>query len=117
MEKEVLTKLQELEKLVLLSADNLANIEKLALIGAKEALNVEDLALLSGLSKSHIYKLIWAKKIPYYKSEGGKLVFFKKSEVENWLCFHRVATQTETEQQAINYCVTNKAGKYGRANK
>lgn len=106
--KEVAFTLQEIKELALKGAENTAKMEKLALMGAKNVLNVEDLALLTGLSKSHIYKLVWAKKIPYYKNEGGKLTFFKKSEIEEWLCANRVPTMAEVEQQAIAYCVTNK---------
>lgn len=90
--------------------NQLQEIKQLALLGAKNVLSVADLSLLCGLSKSHIYKLICSKKIPHYKSEGGKLVFFKKDEIENWLCFLKVPTATETEQAAISHCVTNKKG-------
>lgn len=88
----------------------LNELKQLALLGAKNVLSVAELSLLTGLSKSHIYKLICLKKIPHYKSEGGKLVFFKKDEVENWLCALKVPTVTETEQAAISHCLTNKAG-------
>lgn len=93
---EVLQKLQELQNLTLLAA--------------KTALNMNDVALLTGLSKSHIYKLVCSRKIPHYKSEGGKLTYFNKQEVENWLLAHRVSTTEEAEQAAINYCVTKKKG-------
>ena len=92
------------------NSKQLNELKQLALLGAKNVLSVAELSLLTGLSKSHIYKLICSKKIPHYKSEGGKLVFFKKDEVENWLCALKVPTATETEQQAISHCVTNKAG-------
>ena len=59
----------------------LAELKQLAVMQNKEVLNVDDLALLTGLSKSHIYKLVWAKRIPYYKNEGGKLTFFRKKEI------------------------------------
>ena len=93
---EVLAQIQELKSLTLL--------------GAKTALNMNDVALLTGLSKSHIYKLVCSRKIPHYKSEGGKLTYFNKNEVEKWLLAHRVPTDEETEQAAINYCVTNRKG-------
>ena len=69
---------------------------------------MDDVVVLTGLSKSHIYKLICYKKIPYYKSKGGKFNYFNKSEVEAWCLNHRVATVEETEQAAIAYCVTGK---------
>jgi len=87
--KEVLRQLQELKQL--------------AIMQNKNVLTVSDLALLSGLSKSHIYKLVCAKRIPYYKNEGGKLTFFKKAEIEEWLCAYRVATRLENEQKALAY--------------
>lgn len=83
-------------------------LKKLTLLGAKNALTMDDVAALTGLSKSHIYKMVCAKKIPYYKSGGGKINYFKKQDVENWCFAHRVATNEEAEQQAIKHCVTNK---------
>jgi excisionase family DNA binding protein len=81
-----------------------------ALIGAKEALTTEEAALYAGISKSHLYKLVCYKKIPYYKSAGGKLTFFRKSELENWLLHTRVKTNEEVQADAINYVVTGKKG-------
>lgn len=88
--------------------DQLQELKQLALLGAKNVLTVEDLSLLTGLSKSHIYKLVCSKRIPYYKNSGGKLTFFRKAEIEDWLCAFRVPTADETEQQAIKHCVTTK---------
>lgn len=83
-----------------------AELQKLTIALNKNVLTVGELALLSGLTKGYIYNLVHFKKIPHYKSEGGKLTYFKKDEVENWLCAKRVPTQAETEQKAVAYCVT-----------
>lgn len=88
--------------------NQLQELKQLAVLGAKNVLNMDDVCLLSGLSKSHLYKLVWSKRIPYYKSEGGKMTYFNKQEIENWLMAYRVPTAAETEQAAINHCVTNK---------
>lgn len=85
----------------------LQELKQLAVLGAKNVLNMDDVCLLSGLSKSHLYKLVWSKRIPYYKSEGGKMTYFNKQEIENWLMAYRVPTAAETEQAAINHCVIN----------
>lgn len=87
-------------------------LKQLAVLGAKTALTMNDVCLLTGLSKSHLYKLVWSKKIPYYKAaEGGKMTYFNKQEIENWLLAYRVPTEAEQEQKAIAYCVTsNKKG-------
>jgi excisionase family DNA binding protein len=83
-----------------------AELQKLTIALNKNVLTVGELALLSGLTKGYIYNLVHYKKIPHYKSEGGKLVYFKKSEVEKWLCAKYVPTQAETEAKAVAYCVT-----------
>ena len=88
--------------------NELQQIKQLTLLGAKKVLTMSDCALLTGLSKSHIYKLVCAKKIPYYKSDGGKLTYFDKSEVEAWQLQHRVKTLSELETEAVNYIVTGK---------
>lgn len=82
-------------------------LQKQILLSSKNVLNVKELATLSGLSVGYIYNLVSAKKIPHYKTDGGKLTYFKKSEVENWLCATRVPTYNEVEQKAIAYCVGN----------
>jgi len=100
METNILSELQE--------------IKQLTLLGAKKALTMSDASILTGLSKSHIYKLVCAKKMPYYKSDGGKLTYFDKSELEAWLLQHRVKTVDEIEQEAATYIATGKQAKSGK---
>jgi excisionase family DNA binding protein len=102
MEKTILNELQE--------------IKQLTLLGVKKTLTMSDASMLTGLSKSHIYKLVCAKKIPYYKSQGGKLTYFDKSEVEAWQLQHRVKPSYEIEQEAASYIATGKHSKKGGKN-
>lgn len=67
-------------------------------------LTLEDVALLTGLSKSHLYKLTCTHQIPYYKP-NGKQIYFDRGEVEAWMKQNRVATQQESDQQAAAYVV------------
>ena len=94
MEDIILSELQELKKLTVLAA--------------KKALTMSDAALLTGLSKSHLYKECCAKKIPHWKSDGGKLTYFDKDELNGWMLQHRVKTNAELETEAANYIVTGK---------
>jgi excisionase family DNA binding protein len=94
----------------------LQEIKHLTLLVAKKALTMSDCALLTGLSKSHLYKLVCYKKIPYYKSEGGKLTYFDKDEVNKWMLQHRVKTADELETEATNYIVTGKHSRKGVQN-
>ena len=86
-------------------------IKNLTLLGAKTALTMTDAATLTGLSKSHIYKLVCYRKIPHYKSQGGKLTYFDKSELNSWMLNRRVKTNDELEAEAVNYCVIGKKGR------
>lgn len=76
-----------------------------SLLAAKNVLTLEDVALLTGLSKSHLYRLTCTHQIPYYKP-NGKQIYFDRGEVEAWMKQNRVATQQETEQAAIACMVT-----------
>ena len=85
----------------------LNRIEKLTLLSAKNVLCLNDVVLLTGLSKSHIYKMTPSRKIPFYKP-NGKQIYFDRSEIENWMKQNRVATTDEIETEAVNYIVTGK---------
>lgn len=93
----------------------LDRLETLTLLGAKSVLTLEEVCLLTGLSKSTIYKMTASRTIPHYRADGGKHVYFKKDEVEDWLTRNRVSSQTEDEQKAVNeyFCQKAKAGKGG----
>lgn len=94
--------------------ERLERIERLTLLSAKEALNMDDAAAYTGLSKDHIYRLVSQKRIPYYKSDGGKLTYFAKSELCAWLLKHRVSTVEEAQENAAAY-VTRKPARKGGA--
>lgn len=79
----------------------LSNIENL-LIGTKEVLNFDETATYTGLSKSYLYKLTSKGAIPHYKPQG-KLCYFNKKEIENWLLQNRTAGAGEVETKAVNY--------------
>jgi excisionase family DNA binding protein len=100
MDKDILNELQE--------------IKQLTVLGAKQVLTMNDAALFTGLSKSHLYKLVFSKQIPYYKSQGGKLTYFEKGELTNWMLKNRVKTRDEVETEAANYIVAGKMKKGGR---
>lgn len=93
-----------MEKMIL---SKLEAIERNSLLAAKNVLTLDDVALLTGMSKSHLYKLTCSKQIPFYRP-NGKLVFFDRQELECWLKQNRVNTTAEAEQQAICYVMRNK---------
>lgn len=80
----------------------LDRIERNSLLAAKNVLTVEDAAILLGLSPSTIYRWTMSKIIPHYKP-NGKLVFFNKNELEEWMMRNRVASEDEIMDEAANY--------------
>ena len=86
----------------------LKKVETNRMLEAKKVINIDDVAALTGLSKSHLYKMTCRKEIPYYKP-NGKLVYFDRAEVEAWMKQNRVNTAQEASQQAAKY-VMEKGG-------
>lgn len=64
----------------------------------KDFMTLEELADYLSISKSAIYKLTSKKEIPFY-IPGGKKIYFKKIEIDEWIERSRVATDEETTQQ------------------
>lgn len=86
--------------------ERLERIEKLTLLGAKEALTLDECSIVTGYSKNHLYRLTSQRLIPFYKPMGGTL-YFKKSEIEDWLLRNRQTPQSEIDSKAATYCITH----------
>lgn len=76
---------------------------------AKEMITLDETARYMGVSRSFLYKLTMGRKIPHYKP-NGKLIYFNRKEVEEWLQQNRVATNSELEARAQAYCAKKKGG-------
>ncbi len=90
----------------------LDRIERYSMLAAKNVLILDDVVILTGLSKSHLYKLTCTHQIPHYKP-NGKLIYFDRAEIESWMKQNRVATESEIEQKAVNYISTGTMQKGG----
>ena len=60
----------------------------------KTTLTLAEAAVYSGLSKSYLYKKTSGQQIPHYKLDG-KLIFFKKDELDQYLLANRIPSQAE----------------------
>lgn len=67
----------------------------------KTTLTLTEAAVYTGLSKSYLYKKTSARQIPFYKLEG-KLIFFKKDELDNWILKNRIPTQEEVSEKQLD---------------
>lgn len=77
----------------------------------KEVLTSDEAARYLGVSKSYLYKLTMQQKIPHYKPLG-KMCYFNRGELEQWLQTNRVSTADEISQRAQQYCM-KKGGSNG----
>lgn len=70
----------------------------------KEVLTSDEAARYIGISKSYLYKLTMRQQIPHFKPMG-KMCFFNRLEIEEWLQNNRVSTADEINQKANAYCL------------
>ena len=84
-------------------------IEKLLKGQTVKPLTFDEAARYLDVSKSHLYKLTSANKIPHYKPQGKRL-YFAKSELNAWLLRMPVKTTGKIEQEADDYIVNGKRG-------
>lgn len=74
----------------------------------KDVLTSDEAARYMGISKSYLYKLTMRGEVPHYKPMG-KMCYFNRAELEDWLQRNRVSSDIEISQQAAAYCM--KGGK------
>ncbi|MNT62317.1 Helix-turn-helix domain protein [compost metagenome] len=68
-------------------------------------MNIEQAASFVGLSKATVYGLTHERKIPHFKV--GKRLYFKKSDIVNWITSTKVKTKQEVNQLADEYIFKN----------
>lgn len=86
--------------------EKLDRIGKLTLIGAKTVLDLDEAILFTGLSRGHLYRLTSSRQIPHFKK--NRKLYFKKSELEDWMLDNKVFTEDEIQSKASTYVATNR---------
>lgn len=81
--------------------EKLINIERL-LLGAKKVLTFDEACDYTGISRSYLYKLTAAGKIPHSKP-NGKLIYFDIDRLNQWLLRNDRKSTYETNDQAVEY--------------
>ena len=64
-------------------------------------MNSKEAASFLGIKMNTLYQMTCKKLIPYY-SPGGKRLFFKASELEDWIEKSRVSTDEEMMTKVQN---------------
>ena len=69
---------------------------------SKAVLNVPEAATYTGLTESYLYKLTSTQQIPHFKPRG-KMIYFNRVELDQWLQQNRVKSNSEIEQTALDH--------------
>ena len=86
--------------------EQLDRIEKL--VRAQKAVLTFDQACdYTGISRSYMYKLTARGEIPFSKPKG-KLIFFSREKLDNWLLNNSHSSKDEIKRGAIEYTFRNK---------
>jgi excisionase family DNA binding protein len=70
-----------------------------------KALNAREAAEWLNISLSYLRRLCSERKLPYYRSGGGKLVSFRISDLEAFRTARRITPQTELSAKAATKIV------------
>jgi excisionase family DNA binding protein len=88
--------------------EQLNRIEAAAL-SQKNVLSFEEAARYMGISKSDLYKKTSNRTIPHFKPRG-KMVYFERVQLEQYLLQNPITTADELEAQAQTYVATGRKG-------
>lgn len=77
-------------------------------VNTKTVLTSDEAARYLGITKSALYKMTMGRRIPHYRSKGGKLLYFQREEIEQWATSCKVLTDEELDAKAKS--LINKKG-------
>lgn len=81
----------------------LDEIRNLTIIQAKDVLTMDEAAMYMGLSKNYLYKLCQKLQIVHFHSKGGKNIYFRKDDLNEWMLHSKSITQKEIETEAKRF--------------
>lgn len=73
----------------------------------KNALTTTEAAEYLGITRSYLYKLMMWRKVSYYKPRG-KLCFFKKSDLDEYIFSYKVKSENELTAESEAYMLHRK---------
>ena len=86
--------------------ERLDRIEKLLAFN-KKVLTFDEACEYTGISRSYLYKLTSSNIIPFSKP-NGKILFFEKVKLDQWLLQNNSKSNHEFEQEALSHVLKNK---------
>ena len=65
--------------------ERLEQIRTATLLASKDIYTTAEACMFLGVKRSYLYELVCNHKIPHFKSRGGKLTYFKRNDLEEWM--------------------------------
>lgn len=87
--------------------EQLDRIENYAQIASKSVLNINEAAFILGMQPRTVRKMVLQHTVPVYKPNRSVL-YFKKSDLEDWMLSNRIASSEEIESKAAANSITHK---------
>lgn len=69
-------------------------IRTTTLLDVKDIYNTAEASLFLGVKRSYLYELVRNRRIPHYKSRGGKLTYFRRQDLEEWMTHNVVPVKS-----------------------
>lgn len=69
-------------------------IRTTTLLDIKDIYNTTEASLFLGVKRSYLYELVRNRKIKHYKSCGGKLTYFRRQDLEEWMAYNIVPVKS-----------------------
>jgi len=95
------------EENILSQLESIQKVLKQQVMFQKEMLDFKETKVYLNVSDAQLYKLVEARAIPHYKPSGRKL-YFKLTELLEWLQANRIESQSEIDKIADQYITRNK---------
>jgi excisionase family DNA binding protein len=92
------------------NTENVENLHRAQLIAHKEILSFKEALIYLDVNKSTLYKLTHKKAIAFTKPNGGK-IYFKKSDLDNWMLQSKSEEERVLEGEIFNHLKRNRNGK------
>ena len=78
------------------------NLQQVQLVAQKEILSFREALIYMDVSQSFLYKLTSKKAIEFTKPNGGR-IYFRKSDLDNWMLQNESTTAKVLEEKVINH--------------
>lgn len=69
-------------------------IRTTTLLDVKDIYNTTEASLFLGVKRSYLYELVRNRRIPHCKSRGGKLTYFRRQDLEEWMTYNIVPVKS-----------------------